>query len=148
MSISRLHSLLPLLTMALIGELLRESGSEDLVVVVSDHGSEARVAMGVLTGDHKSEKAIDGVIFARGFGIPAGAPAGPITINDVTPTILAWLGLPVAEDMDGHPAGFLDVPEVGRIPTYDVALVERLDLTPSGVEETILEQLRGLGYLE
>jgi arylsulfatase A-like enzyme len=117
-------------------------------MVVSDHGFEAAVSMGVLTGNHKSLKAIDGVIFARGPGIPAGAPAGPMTINDVTPTILTWLGLPIAEDMDGQPAGFLDVPEVKTIPTYDVAPVERLDLTPSGVEETIVEQLRGLGYFE
>ena len=53
-------------TDALIGELLESYGADDLVMVVSDHGFEAGSSMIFLTGDHKTAKAIDGVIFVRG----------------------------------------------------------------------------------
>ncbi len=135
-------------TDALIGALAARFGPDDLVVVVSDHGFEAGSPLEFLTGAHESEHAAEGVIFARGPGIPAGQPAGPIGIADVTPTVLAWLGLPVAEDMDGRPAAFLSGPAFETIPTYDTAAVARLPLAPSGAEGEILDQLRELGYLE
>jgi predicted AlkP superfamily phosphohydrolase/phosphomutase len=135
-------------TDALIGLLVERFAPEDLVMVVSDHGFEAGVAMLSLTGQHKGEKARDGVVFARGHGIPAGAPAGAMTVADVTPTILAWLRLPVAEDMDGAPAGFARGEAVGRIATYDTRPVERLAGGASGVEENIKDELRALGYIE
>ena len=71
-------------------------------------------------------------------------------MNDVTPTILAWLRLPIGDDMDGRPASFLatDAAEIARIPTYDTRSIERLDAVPSGAEEAMLDHLRSLGYLE
>lgn len=132
----------------LVGELVARYRSDDLVVVVSDHGFEAGVALGRLTGVHRSEAARHGVLFARGPGVPAGAVATDLAARDVTPTILAWLGLPVGDDMAGRPAGFLDVDGVARVPTHDASPVERLDATASGRESELLEQLRDLGYLE
>jgi len=70
-----------------------------------------------------------------------------MTIHDVTPTILAWLGLPVGADMDGRPASFLGESEVASIPSWDETPVERRS-AESGAEQEILEQLRELGYLE
>jgi len=132
----------------LIGALMSRYGPNDLVMVVSDHGFEAGVAMLLLTGVHESEQAIDGIIFARGAGIPRGAAAGSVAITDVTPTILSWLRLPIAEDMDGNPAGFLQLPPTTTIATYDTAPIERTSVAPSGAEEAIVDQLRGLGYVE
>ena len=67
----------------------------------------------------------------------------------MTPTVLAWLGLPLGRDMDGRVAPFLEretaVP--GFVDTYDTQPIERLD----GGERAgavILEQLRSLGYFE
>ncbi len=135
-------------TDALIGLLVKRYDSDDLVMVVSDHGFESGVPMTGLTGMHNSQKALDGVIFARGHGIlPGGEPEG-MTVNDVTPTVLAWLGLPVADDMDGVPASFLGGERVERIATYDTHPVERIGPGSSGVEHEILEQLRALGYIE
>ncbi len=133
-------------TDALIGALLARYGADDLVMVVSDHGFEAGGA-GALTGTHETVNALYGVVFARGPGI--GAPTEPrgFSVNDVTPTILAWLGLPVAEDMDGRPGAFLHVPEVARIASYG-GPVERAGDAPSGAEGAILERLGALGYLE
>jgi predicted AlkP superfamily phosphohydrolase/phosphomutase len=120
-------------TDALIGALVARFGPEDLVLVVSDHGFEAGVDFGFLTGVHHGEAAAQGVLFARGRGIEGGGAAGQVAVEDVTPTVLAWLGLPVGEDMDGRVAGFLAAPDLAQIPTHDTMPVERL---------------RDLGYLD
>ena len=133
---------------ALIGKLAEGYGPNDLVIVVSDHGFEAGQALMLLTGVHESEKSINGVLFARGPGIPAGDSTGSVSIRDVTPTILAWLGLPVADDMDGRPAAFLRREASERIASYGHLAIERVSQAPSGVEDEIIEQLRGLGYVE
>jgi predicted AlkP superfamily phosphohydrolase/phosphomutase len=135
-------------TDALIGALLEPFGPDDLVVVLSDHGFEEGVEFAFLTGTHLSKKAIDGLIFARGRGIPAGRPAGAMTVYDVTPTILAWLGLPVAMDMDGEVSGFVQESAEERIASYDTQPVERISTDPSGADEVLIEQLRELGYIE
>ncbi len=135
-------------TDALIRLLVERYDSDDLVMVVSDHGFESGVPRIGLSGMHNSQKALDGVIFARGRGIlPGGEPEG-MTVNDVTPTVLAWLGLPVADDMDGVPASFLGGERVGRIATYDTHPVERIGPGSSEAEHEILEDLRTLGYIE
>jgi len=135
-------------TDALIGLLLERYGPGDLVMVVSDHGFESGTNLGTLTGIHETAMAENGVIFARGPGIPAGSDATGATVNDVAPTILAWLGLPIGDDMDGDVMAFLAHGEIERIATHDVEPVEYLDGVPSGREDEILDQLRTLGYIE
>lgn len=134
-------------TDVLIGELVDRFDEDDLVLVLSDHGFEAVVGQ-VGTGGHESPKARDGVLFARGAGIPAGGSTGGTTVNDITPTILAWLGLPVAADMDGHPAEFLGFAAPASVATYDTTPIERVTTAPSGAEQDIIEKLRSLGYVD
>jgi hypothetical protein len=133
-------------TDALIGLLMEPYGPEDLVIVVSDHGFESGRGLGVLTGVHESAKSLHGVLFARGRHV-APAP-GPVSVNDIAPTILAWLGIPLGEDMDGAVAPFLQGVPQSRIATHDTTPIERLEDIPSGAEDALLEQLRALGYLE
>jgi len=135
-------------TDALLGALLERYGPDDLVIVLSDHGFEAGIELGLLTGVHNSEEAQHGVIFARGAGIPRGTVAGELNVLDITPTILTWLGLPVGDDMDGSVAEFVGGKAVGSIGTHDSEPVERLQSAPSGADEKILENLRALGYFE
>jgi arylsulfatase A-like enzyme len=135
-------------TDALIGTLLEGSGDRDLVLVVSDHGFEAGRKLAFLTGVHDSEASVDGVIFAAGPGVQAPSDPRRISVNDVTPTVLAWLGLPVARDMDGRPASFLTGREVSWVESYASTPVERPGSRPSGAEEDILEELESLGYIE
>jgi len=132
-------------TDALIGLLMESYGPEDLVVVVSDHGFESGRGLGVLTGVHESVKALHGVVFARGRHV-APAP-GSVSVNDIAPTILAWLGIPVGEDMDGAVAPFLQGAPRSRIASHDTTRIERLEDVPSGAEDALLEQLRALGYV-
>jgi predicted AlkP superfamily phosphohydrolase/phosphomutase len=134
----------------LIGKLLSLYGPEDLVIVLSDHGFESGVDLMGLTGVHRGDKAIDGVFFARGPGVPQGQRLEERALNifDVTPTILAWLGIPVAKDMDGRIADFLEVQKVPTIESYDGTPVERVGPVPSESNQVLIEQLRSLGYLK
>ncbi len=136
-------------TDALIGLLAARYGPDALVMVVSDHGFEASRGLGFLTGGHNSPQSIDGVVFASGPGIGVPERGRRTSVNDVTPTILTWLGLPVARNMDGRPASFLLDARVEYVASYDGNPIERLDpVVPSGAEDEILDQLRALGYLE
>jgi predicted AlkP superfamily phosphohydrolase/phosphomutase len=135
-------------TDVLIGLLLERYAVDDLVMVVSDHGFEGSVGFGGITGIHKTAAARKGVVFARGRGIRRGASTEGVRVVDVTPTLLAWLGLPLARDMDGAPAGFLDAPARPPIDTYDTTTIERLGEASPETEQRLLEELRELGYLE
>jgi arylsulfatase A-like enzyme len=124
-------------------------------MVVSDHGFEAwkdpiQAGSGSirLTGGHVSKAASRGVLFARGPGIDRTARVEGTTVNDVTPTILAWLGLPIASDMDGKAAAFLEREPPAPIATYDTKPVERVATESRGAEREVLDQLRELGYIE
>jgi predicted AlkP superfamily phosphohydrolase/phosphomutase len=135
-------------TDALIGRLIAGFGPNDLVLVVSDHGFEAGETFMVLTGTHESELALDGIIFARGPGISPGSEIEGVSIEDITPTLLNWMGIPTGADMDGNLASFVDVPHLSAIPSHDEGEIEVLRSAPSGVENEIVDQLRTLGYLE
>jgi hypothetical protein len=132
----------------LIGRLVEGYGPDDLVVVLSDHGFEAGVSLMLLTGEHDTPKALDGVLFARGRGIAAGSRTRGTNVFDIAPSVLAWLGVPIAADMVGRPAPFLETTLPPRIASYDDLPIERLGDEASGREEDIVEHLRSLGYLE
>jgi len=133
---------------ALIGVLLEDVGPNDLVIVMSDHGFEApKPGTKVGTGAHYSDAARNGVFFARGRDIRVGVGTDELTIADVTPTVLAWLGIPIGEDMDGKPGAFLEIPPVPPIPTHDTTEILRLE-AESGTDESILKELKELGYIE
>lgn len=131
----------------LIGRLIDEYGPEDLVLVISDHGFEVVTTLGNgMTGGHESDKALYGVIFARGPGIEPGTELKGVGVHDITPTILAWLGLPVAADMSGHTAPFIE--KFTMTPSYKQLVIERVGEIPRSVEDAIIEDLRALGYVE
>jgi arylsulfatase A-like enzyme len=94
---------------------LDESGLADstLVVVTSDHGEEFLEHGSVLHGRTYFDEVIRVPLILRGPGIPAGQVVDvPVSLVDVTPTILDQLGLPVPEAMQGLPlAGTWSAPE-------------------------------------
>jgi predicted AlkP superfamily phosphohydrolase/phosphomutase len=133
-------------TDALIGRLLEGYAADDLVLVLSDHGFHASENFPL--GEHVADEALDGVLFARGRGIAPGTRAEGISVLDIAPTVLAWAGLPVAEDMAGEVAGFLRLEPAPAIASYEDEPIPRLTRTPSGREAERLEELRALGYVE
>ena len=134
-------------TDGLVGRLTERFGPSDLVLVVSDHGFEANDETGP-AGRHETDAASEGVVFASGEGVRPGDSVRAMSVNDVTPTILAWLGLPLAEDMDGLPASFVERPESARVASYDDIPIERTVQSAASAEQRREGELRALGYLE
>lgn len=133
-----------------VGRLLERYGPDDLVIVLSDHGFEpvTKERQPDITGGHESEAAVDGVFFARGPGVPAGRSTGDLSVDDITPSVLAWLGLPVGRNMDGRVGGFLEAAPPDTIPSYDFIPIERAEVETGALDAAILERLESLGYLD
>ena len=144
---------------SLLGEILELVDDDAVVLLISDHGFaghrgyrgfEGDVAVGIEM--HRE----DGIIFINGPGIERGGSIEGASVLDVTPTVLALSGLPVARDMDGRPLtevmsrAFLDREPVLYIDSYEVGGAPDGDLTPveSPVDDEIKEMLRSLGYID
>lgn len=126
-----------------MGRLLDHIGDDVTVVLLSDHGFQADPSTGY--GGHR----IEGIFVASGPGIRSSAERFSMSVLDVTPTLLALLGFPVATDMDGKVAEHaLGVRRPYRlIPTYERQR-DSAHLSETVIDETTEEQLRSLGYLE
>ena len=106
---------------------------------------------GEMQGFHERE----GVLVALGPGIRTGMVPETPAIEDVAPTVLYVLGLPVPEDMDGRVLTELFQPEMlvehpVQRQTGDTTRLEALPCSPYSEEEAqkIEHLLRNLGYLE
>jgi hypothetical protein len=114
-----------------VGSVLESLGPNDLLLVVSAFGMEPlspgkRVLEQMfgnpqISGTH--ERAPDGFLLAFGSAVAPGHPQRA-SLFDVTPTILYYLGLPVARDMNGYARTDLFNPQftasrpVSYIPSY------------------------------
>jgi hypothetical protein len=143
---------------SVVGSVLENRGPQTVVVFTSDHGFaghrgypgyDGGVALGI--DMHREE----GVFIIEGPGIIPGANLEGVSPLDLTPTILAMSGLPVADDMDGRvlteaiDPDFLDRHPLTSIETYesDTPASEAGETIPSVVDEEIAEQLRAVGYI-
>lgn len=91
-----------------IGHELEALGPGDLLMVISGFGMEPLspgkrilerlIGNGRLSGTH--ERGPDGFLLAYGRAVAPGRPTRA-SVLDITPTLLYYLGLPVARDMDG-----------------------------------------------
>ncbi len=128
----------------LLSELATYVDSNTVVIVNSDHGWE-NAAVGHNFGP-------DGFFVMAGGPTKGGTERRKIHIYDVTPTVLALLGFPVAQDMDGTVASDLVAPDFWRefpvreIPTYERAKTSRATADIEMDEETVKE-LKALGYI-
>jgi hypothetical protein len=93
-----------------VGRAMARLGPNDLLLVVSGFGMEPlslskRVlerALGNTPPSGTHERAPDGFLLAYGAHVRPGRLTRA-SVLDVTPTVLYYLGLPVARDMDGYP---------------------------------------------
>ena len=141
----------------LLGEVLAELDDETTLVVLSDHGFQ----LGELHDDPSqtrdlrrvSEKfhRLDGILYLYGRGIQPRARFDQASILDITPTVLALLGLPPAEDMPGRvlDEALSDVPQLEPVATYEGGGGSRGDDSgpAAAISEAQLAHLRSLGYL-
>jgi predicted AlkP superfamily phosphohydrolase/phosphomutase len=116
-----------------IGRAIAELGPDDLLLVVSGYGMEPlsvgkRLLEQVIgdpeiSGSHES--APDGFLMAYGAAVARARQLRRAAIVDVVPTILYFLGLPVARDMDGYArpdlfrTEFTEERPITFIPSYD-----------------------------
>jgi hypothetical protein len=91
----------------------------------------------------------DGIFLAAGPGIARGVRLDPMSQLDLTPTLLALVGLPAALDMQGRaPAAmFTQPPALPEAPASYDGLVGQRRLV-GGQEGSNEEALRALGYIE
>ncbi|MEM7245105.1 MAG: alkaline phosphatase family protein [Acidobacteriota bacterium] len=137
----------------LLGELLDAVPRDVVVLLVSDHGflsGDARPAgRANVAGQPGRWHRRNGVVVARGPDFARGVRFAGGSIEDVGPTVLHLMGLPVGEDMSGRVLLGTDRP-VATVPTYDdlVPLVQQRDLTASSeLDAAAVEQLSALGYV-
>lgn len=103
-----------------------------------------------LSGDERWKHARNGILAVWGAGVPAGRDLGTRAIEDVTPTLLDWLGLPVADDLDGAPIGDLLAPSAQRGPLERVASYgprTGRPQQPPRARSSFAEMLKALGYV-
>lgn len=134
-------------------ELLRLAAA-DPVVVASD-GRSIRLSSFLTAVEWSGGHEIDGIVIMTGEVFVPGASLSDATILDVTPTILAALSLPVADDMDGRPlteamdAAFLASRPISSVSTYETGVTRLYQTAGSdSLPGELRERLRSLGYLE
>lgn len=123
--------------------------------IVSSTGKSMHVSQFMSHMDISGTHDIDGLILAVGEPFTAGGTFDGASVMDITPTALAAVGLPVADDMDGRvlteamTPSFLAANPVTTIETYETEI--RVPSRSEGVEsisEETRERLRALGYMQ
>jgi predicted AlkP superfamily phosphohydrolase/phosphomutase len=95
----------------------------------------------------------DGIAIFSGPGVRLGGYVTQASVLDITPTVLALLGMPVGRDMDGRvltgviAPGFLEQRPLTYVDTYDTDL-ELNEVEDEPVSEELMARLRALGYIE
>jgi len=116
-----------------IGRAIAALGPDDLLLVVSGYGmkplSPSKRLLEKAIGDSNLSGTHDGAPegFLMAYGAPVAKGRLPVQgwVVDVVPTVLYFLGLPVARDMDGYARtdifqrSFTDDRPITFIPTYD-----------------------------
>ncbi|UHQ99241.1 alkaline phosphatase family protein (plasmid) [Natrinema zhouii] len=82
----------------------------------------------------------NGVLLAIGKGIDGG-PLEGAHLYDVTPTILAALGVPAGDHMDGNVLPIVEESGIETYPAYDTQKGDKVD-------DTVESRLEDLGYVE
>jgi len=101
---------------------------------------------------------LEGIFMASGRGIVAQPEAlKGLEIQDIAPTVLYLLGLPIPTDMDGQPrveicgpeASTAQPPEEGApLGLWPSEAEAQSIISVSGGEEVIMDRLRALGYVK
>ncbi len=126
-----------------LGKILAKVKGNPYVVIVSDHGFQSSADHTKAIGTHNP----DGIYMVSGPGITPKTGL-PTFIEDVTPTLLYLMKMPVGRDMDGKV--FPEVVDmIGRKPeTIDSYEKAQRESTDEPVDTDTWESLRGLGYVD
>ena len=134
----------------IIGEYLRDLGSGDTLVLLSDHGFKPVIVPGrpTTSGHHR----LEGIVALWGRGVRRGARIEGARLVDILPTLFLLLDIPLARTLEGRPLnGALDHAFVKAHPVRMVGEYAGWnapgDAEGSEVDANVLERLRSLGYI-
>lgn len=145
-------------TDTILGGLMATADDDTVVAICSDHGfrsgsnrppSDPRIERGGAADWHRRF----GVLVLAGPGIRKGVTLSDASILDITPTLLALMGLPVAKDMTGKVVAeaFEGVPAPAEIATYESApsagAAPASEPVGSELDDEIIAKLTALGYV-
>jgi predicted AlkP superfamily phosphohydrolase/phosphomutase/tetratricopeptide (TPR) repeat protein len=145
---------------AMLGRLLQLAGEETTVIVVSDHGFKSDHTRPVLVPNVPAGIAawhrVNGMLAMRGPGLRADELVHGANLLDITPTILALFGLPIASDMDGRVLmeAFSAPPAIERIDSWDTTGPARTGREASDAgrsaneEKELIRQFVEIGYIQ
>ncbi|MFT7662987.1 MAG: hypothetical protein ACI87A_001208 [Planctomycetota bacterium] len=127
-----------------IGQLLDASQQNDVIILVSDHGWD-------YDGTSHWNKP-DGIFMALGGPFNAGH-ATRAHVFDVLPTIASLLGLPISKELNGRVLRGTLAPKWAN--KHPQVMIESygprgsvIAVTPTSTEESHVDRLRDLGYVE
>jgi predicted AlkP superfamily phosphohydrolase/phosphomutase len=112
-----------------VGRILQATrGPDTLVLVISDHGfGHAERPHPFKEEPYGGVHLDQGILIAAGPGVRVGQRVAGVSILDITPTVLHYLGQPAAQDMRGRVAEAIFTPEYAKshpvktVPTYEAA---------------------------
>lgn len=129
----------------MVGSLLAKATPDTDVIILSDHGWN-------YDGTSHWSK-IPGVFIARGPSFAAKGAFDGISVLDITPVVLAILGVPLSMEFEGKiPDGLLTaevMAAVNYVDSYDlpaVALPEEFESDAAGLDDEMKRRLDLLGY--
>ena len=143
-----------------LGNLLAEVGEDVTVMLISDHGFQPDHLRPKKLPSEPAAPALEhspyGIFVLSGQGIKKDELVFGASLLDITPTILALMGLPIGEDMDGKvlTSAFEAPPQLAYIPSWDdipgEAGFHNIDETTENIEDDqeVLKQLVNLGYID
>ncbi len=142
-----------------LGGMIQRAHPQDVIMVISDHG------YGDNPGNQPMQRTYDdwiepphwhtmqGILVAAGGPIRRDFTVAGAGVLDITPTLLALLGLPVGRDMDGRvletmfTEEFLAAHPIHYVDTYESAPLGGPPIE-SPYDQAMIERLKALGYVE
>lgn len=143
----------------MLEQYLKRMDEDTLLILVSDHGMHSDMFRPMKLPKFKAAPALEhralGVVCFYGKNIKKDERVYGATLLDITPTLLAYAGIPIGKDMEGRPLLeiFEQPPQVQFIDSWDsvsgdfAELPEHFKWTDDNPLEAI-EQLIALGYIE
>lgn len=147
-----------------LGRIVDTAGPDTIVIAHSDHGfawgnRRPTNVVPFTEGQPVEWHRPTGIFLAWGPGVRRGVAVPPVTLYEITPTLLALRGLPPSEAMPGEVRRDLFEPSVAaklpaqRIPSWDLLVPPRhfggaSDAELEEAQAQLLDTLRGLGYVD
>lgn len=136
-----------------LGEIVAQAPKSAVIIVVSDHGFLSGADRPAGTADVEGQPArwhrLLGAFVAAGPPVEPGTDLGIVSVEDIAPTVLHLLGLPVGEDMPGRARLALSQPVLG-VSSYDAVIRVAHEPAPASspqLDAAALEELQALGYV-